>query len=237
MPASEPMPVPAIAMKYTRRGDSLTRSSLSEGLDHEVVHLGPELVSALLGDEMNPIREQDDDRLALRVDPERGAGEAQVPDRRGREVLPRGRAPGRRRVPAERPAGAGRELLAAAPLAHQRRGQRALAALPGVEPRLREGHHVVRGGEEARVPGDAAHRVGVRIVHLAPDDAPAPRAGLGGGGAPAQRVRKALALAVAHEEGLAHPERAEAALAAELVEPPPGDRLDERPRGDEVEVA
>src|SRR5262245_26737405 len=134
------MPGPAIATKYTRRGDSLTRSPLPEGLDHEVVDHGPQLVSAALGHEMNPIREQHDHRFGLEVDPERRAGEAEVPDRARGEVAPGGGGPRARSVPAERPTRARGQLLAAAPLADEHPGERCAPPVPGVEPGLREGH-------------------------------------------------------------------------------------------------
>ena len=66
----------------------------------------------------------------VEVDPERGAGEAEVPDRLRREVLARGRAAGRGRVPAERPvraraAGAGASRTRPAARAAARRCGRA----------------------------------------------------------------------------------------------------------------
>src|SRR4030095_1036966 len=74
-----------------------------ERLLHEVVNGPPQLELALLDDQMDAVREHHDDRLALEVDPERGPGEAEVPDALRREVPARARRAGRPRVPAESP--------------------------------------------------------------------------------------------------------------------------------------
>src|SRR4030095_12964287 len=54
-------------------------------------------------------------------------------------------------------------------------------ATPPLHPAVADPHPVARGGEQARVARDAAHRPRVRVVPLAPDDPLPPRAVLGGG--------------------------------------------------------
>ena len=89
-----PMPVPPIATKCTWRGASLIASSLREGLAGiSVVHDRPQLEAAALGHQVHAVREHHHDRLALQIDPQRSAREAEVADRGAREVLARrGRA-------------------------------------------------------------------------------------------------------------------------------------------------
>ena len=56
-------------------------------------------------------------------------------------------------------------------------GAKALA----VEERMGEVEHAVDGAEEARMARGAAERIGILVMHLAPDHAPAPGAALGRG--------------------------------------------------------
>ena len=76
---------------------------LPEGFDDEIVHLRAQLEAAAPGHEMQPVREHHDHRLLLQIDPERGAGEAEVPHRSSREVAARRRHALGRGVPAEGP--------------------------------------------------------------------------------------------------------------------------------------
>ena len=149
---------------------------------------GPRVADlVVLAGRVHAVREQDDVQPALGVHPHRGAGEAGVAEGPGREERAGrrvARLPGRRaalarlvggRVPAERARGERdpgplREQL------HRGAGDDPPPAERApVEERLREVREVGRGGEEARVGGDAAQGEGVLVVHLAAHDAAAPR--------------------------------------------------------------
>src|SRR5437762_2364996 len=74
--------------------------------DHEVRHVGTDLEDRRVGaGGMNPVREQDDEQVLLRIHPQRRAGEARVAERARRQAGPRARGRVGRvggRVPAER---------------------------------------------------------------------------------------------------------------------------------------
>ena len=99
------------------------------------------------------------------------------------------------------------------------------------EHHLREARQVGRGGEEARVRRDAAHRERVLVVHLAVDDASAPLV-VALGGRDAREERRGRA-----EERVVHPERLEHALGDEAIERHARDLLEDRAEEDDAEVA
>src|SRR5262245_13090982 len=128
-PASDPIAVPAIATKWTCTGARLLRERFAD----QIVHLGAQRELAALGDQVDAVGEQRDRAVRVEVDAERGAGEAQVSDRLGREVRAGRGALRSRCVPAERPIRAGRELLARGELAQARAREGLAAAVPDVE--------------------------------------------------------------------------------------------------------
>src|SRR5262245_15654734 len=122
MLASEPIAVPHTATRCTWRmfsiaGISGRGSGGKERLPHQIVYERAQLEAALLGDQVDAVREEDDLHAALEVDPQAGAGEAGVPDRALRELRARGRLALGRRVPAERPIALRCDLLPAEELA------------------------------------------------------------------------------------------------------------------------
>src|SRR5579885_598068 len=66
---------------------------------------------------MNPVGKNRDGDLARGLDPDRGAGEAQMTDRLGGEMTPGTGTLGRRRVPSKRPCGTGNGEIAGPELA------------------------------------------------------------------------------------------------------------------------
>src|SRR5207244_13055413 len=90
-----------------------------ERLHDRVVDTRPHLADALVVTlRVDAVGQEDDAHLALEVDPQRGAGEAEVADGGTRHARPRHRAGGRRRVPAARPGRVAHGRLARPELAH-----------------------------------------------------------------------------------------------------------------------
>src|SRR5512143_178625 len=139
---------------------------------------------------MHPVAEEDHRKTAIRIDPDRGAGEAGVADAPAGEPGA-GRAPGLRgSIPAERPVAAGRQLLSpregADDAAQLRRSTASVLTGAGVTLRgvvwpagplgqhpVGEHEQVSCRTEQARMARDALEPRGILVVHLAPDD-PAP---------------------------------------------------------------
>jgi hypothetical protein len=165
---------------------------------------------------VHAVREQDDEHLPLRIDPQRRAGVAGVPVRRAAQVLSRA-AVAVRRVPAE----CARARRPRREEPHGRIADDANAAeLAAVQQHLREDGEVLRRAEETGVPGDAAEGVGVLVVHLAAQRVAARRHHFRRRDPRDERVRGT-------EEGVLHAERAEDALVEEDVERRARDRLDD----------
>src|SRR5438874_1344905 len=102
MPASDAMPTPAMAIRWTCRGEA--GMSGRDGADDEVMDLWAELANeVVVARRMHAIRKHEHVHVAVEVDPKRRAGEADVADRVPRELVARGRSFERRRIPAERP--------------------------------------------------------------------------------------------------------------------------------------
>ena len=193
---ASPCPVPPIATKWTRRGvSSLARALRSAREGFRITRsctIGRSSNGCFLATWCTRLVSITTIASRSRSIQSDVPVKPRCPIERAEKCWPDDGLPRRRRVPAERPVRARRAAAGASLKACERRArQRVAAAVPDVEHGLREAHHVVGGGEEARVARDAAHRPRVRVVHLAPDDPLAPRAVLGRGDAPAQRLGRA----------------------------------------------
>ena len=203
------------------------------------MHHRAQLEAAALGDQVDAVGEHHHDRLALEIDPERGAGEAQVSDRALGEVL----CPTTRRRASAYPSRAPSRSPAAGAAASRklRSSSRGSSSLrPCQTSRIVCAKLITSSArrEQARVARDAAHHGGVRVVHLAPHDAPAPRAVLGRRHAPAHRVGQAGTPSPVRTKKLSRmPSGPKMRSAAELVERPARHGFDDRAEHDEVEVA
>src|SRR4029453_533770 len=187
---------------------------------------------------MYPVGEEDDVRVALEVDPERRAGEAEMAD--GARAHPRagGRPRRRRRVPAEGPGRVRRRAVAGPEALDERRGQRLILAARARAQPADHGVDVARGREQPGMAGDAADRPRVVVVHLAAQDLLAPGALLGG----SDRVGVGRELVAAQpsqvdEAGGTQAERTEEPLVADAVERRLRHQLDQLAQEQEPEVA
>ena len=181
-----------------------------------------------LGD-VDAVGQDDDGRLARRVDPDRRAGEAGVAEALAlREQLAAGRAVARVHVPAAGPLAAG-DGTGRRHEPHAERAQDALAVqLAAVQEHAGVAGQVVGGAEQAGVAGDPAQRRRPRVVDLADEPVAVP---LGRRGRPRlERVR-------GPEAGVAHAERLEDVGPGELVERLAADPLDQLAEDDEAHVA
>ena len=117
---------------------------------------------------VNRVGEDDDIGVALRVHPERGAGEAGVAEGADRKERAAIAGEGRVDIPAKSAQrGAGRGLLGLDHLGESELVEREVASAAGepVEQRLGEGGHVCSSAEEAGVTGDAFHAARGGVVH------------------------------------------------------------------------
>ncbi len=153
-----------------------------ERVEHGVVQPGPELADAdVRAPEGDAVGEEGDDEVAVEIDPQAGAGEAEVTDGTARALATEARAARgaleRGSVEAERAGAAGGERVPAP------RGGRGPAALEDRLPELRD---VEGGAEEAGVAGNAVEAKGVVVVDLRERGGPlgdGPEAFLAGRGA------------------------------------------------------
>src|SRR5262249_22270537 len=122
-----------------------------------------------------------DVQIAVEVDPERRAGESDVADGVARELGTGGGILQRRRVPAERPRGRPDRVVAPPELAGEARWAGDGLSEARIAGGSRDAVEVTGAREEPSMAGDAAHRVGVVVVHLAAQHALSPRAALGRG--------------------------------------------------------
>ncbi len=148
-----------------------------------------------------------------------------------RELCPRARPARRRRVPTERPRRLRHAAVARPELAHERLRHQRVDAVVAVLQATEQRVEILGRGEQPGVTGDAAHRVGVVVVHLAAQHLLAPRAALGrrdhlGHRFDAPRAQQGEV----DESGAAQAERPEDALVAEAVERHAADFLDRRRR-------
>src|SRR5262250_2924582 len=91
--------------------DSMSCGTCLEGSDDPVGHLAPDWTPAgVVPGGVDPIAQEYDGEAAVRVDPDRGAGESGVAKGVFRKAIP-GAASFRRCVPAQRSAGAGHQSL------------------------------------------------------------------------------------------------------------------------------
>src|SRR6187551_1163624 len=102
MPASDAIPTPETAIRWQWRGDA--GISGRDGADDEVMDLRAEVPNqVVVARRVHAVREHDHVQRAVEVDPERGAGETDVPDRVPRQLVPGRRSLERRGVPPECP--------------------------------------------------------------------------------------------------------------------------------------
>src|SRR5688572_28984747 len=105
MPASDAIPTPATPVRCTERG-AAGSSGRGGGADGEVMDLWAKLADQLVVTRwMHAVREHDHVEIAVEIDPERRAGEADVADGIPGKLRSGGRSLERRGIPAERPRG------------------------------------------------------------------------------------------------------------------------------------
>src|SRR5688572_5087881 len=125
-------------------------------------------VLLILAPGIHAIGQEHHEQIALKVDPQAGAGEPGVADRFGGEEVAAGgaEAAGRGHVPAD---GAAREIvLLRAQAVDRRRVEQSFRAVePVVQQHLREHGKVPCGGKKARVAGYAADGERILVVHAA----------------------------------------------------------------------
>ena len=154
-------------MRSCRKVDSFAAGARPSDFDHRVMHGGPHgrnLVVFARG--IDAIGQQDDEKLAVRINPDRRAGKSQMPETARRKIAA-ARGIGRRHHPAER-ARVARERLGSGELRNRRASQQAMVAVyPAIQKHLAERREIGRRREHSGVPGDAAHGERVFVVHLA----------------------------------------------------------------------
>ena len=125
---------------------------------------------------VNTVGEENDEHVAVRIDPERRAGEACVAVGTLAEVLAAASVPGAC-VPAKCP----RACRARREQAHCRiRDQPRAAVLSTVEHHLREDGEIGGSAKQSRVPSDSAEGERILVVDLAAERISARRVDLGG---------------------------------------------------------
>jgi hypothetical protein len=142
---------------------------VGKGSDHGIGDGGARLPDQLvLAARVNAVSEQDDEKLALGIEPDRGAGETGVAEGTGGEERSGGgiahRRPG---VPAEGAAGLGHARQAGELLDRPPRDDPPVLENTAVQDRLGKPRQVAGGAEQPRVWSHAAEGGGVLVVHLA----------------------------------------------------------------------
>ena len=211
----------------------------AKAFQHEVVDDRAQLEAALLGDLVHAVGEHHDDRLALEIDPERGAGEAEVPDRARREVAgptrtaPASACPSRAPSPSPSAAAGAREGCAA-PRAAARRCGRARRRARVCAKRITSSARA-RTGPRGRRRRPSPHAFG---SCTSPQTMPlAPRAVLGRGDAPAQRLGGPAPSPTGTKNVSRMPSGAKMRSRQKSSSGWPRHRLDHRAEHDEVEIA
>ncbi len=207
--------------------DSVVGEGQHRGVRDRRPGLADELVVA---GRVDAVGEQDDEQLALRIDPDRGTRETGVAEgargeeRAGRRFLGRLGVPpqGPHRVVGARPA---REELD-----RRSRDDPPVLEHASIEQHLAEAREIAGGREQPGVRCDPAEGERVLVVDLTAHQAAPPLVELGGGD-PRQEV---LAGAI---ERVSHRERPEHPLLHEVLQLLPGDPLEDLAEQDHAEVA
>src|ERR1041385_5944938 len=236
------MPTPQTAIRWMCAPGCkvfIVKLSLKDVSHDHVVDMRAKAFDLVVGSRrMHPVRQQNDVTVFLQVPPDRGAGEAQMPDGARREKTAAARILRRRRVPAEREGRARNGFVAREELSDDGRGKQRIPAGQAFAQPQQKTVDVLGVREKPGVPGDAAHRVGVVVVHLAADDALAPRAVLGRRDHLVDRLEPPRAqLREIDERRRAQPDRLEDLVVAVAVERPAGDLLDGLAEENVAEVA
>src|SRR6266853_3490347 len=178
---------------------------------------------------INTVGEKDDEKLTVRVDPNRSAGKTQMAKTAWRKVAAAG---GIRRGdhPSKR-ARVGRERLRRDELHERRASQQALVRVQAaIEKHLAERSKVRRSREHSSVPSYAPHGERVFVVNFSPEQAlTIGRVILRGSDAAAERLRRL-------EQRIRHAERPEDSLSRKLVNSPAGHALQDFPKQDEAQI-
>jgi len=144
--------------------------SLLQRLDDGIVHKRPDLADGLRH-AVGPgaVGQQRHRKLARGIDPQRGAGESEMPKGRSRKMSAR-RCRRRRSVPSQRPRRTGRSIDATREELHRFRLEEGRPAAQHARSEMRD---IDCRSENAGVSGDASHHEGVLVIHFTLNDAPA----------------------------------------------------------------
>src|SRR3984893_12597760 len=150
------------------RRAALWESATVECIHDQIVNLRAEIANLLIvAARMNPVGQHRYRDFALRLDPDRCAGEAEMPDCSRREPMPRAGILRRRCVPSERPGRAGHGSVARPELADYFLRHEIRTSRVARDQLARDSIDLAHGREQPRVTGDSTHRERVLVVNLA----------------------------------------------------------------------
>ena len=156
---------------------------------------------------MHAVRKQDDEQLAIRIDPDGGSGESGVSVRPFAEVIPRAVLAFTDFPPQRTSAGGARREQSHRGVAHDPDS----VVRAEVEHHLCEDREIVRGAEEAGMTRHTTERPRIFVVHFSTKGIAARRRDFGWGDSVCERIRRP-------ESGAQHAERREHPVAEEHIQ-------------------